>query len=376
MRERTSLVCLGLLAGCFDPSAASEPFASSGGDTQGASQATAVSSPEVEGSTTKAGAGTLGSSGTTGSPVDPPSTGSSGTTSGSTGSEGNADGGTTQADAGDSGHEACSRCAPTTPAEWEGPLIVATGEGLPSCPAGFSGSVTTGFTDFAVEPSSCGCSCTPQATCGDEISLYTFAATGPACAGSGSTLTRQGAGVCHDVPASVNTHRLYFVRGTEAGCVETATESFPEPTMTGARICGGQPEGGSCDGGGACLAPIPDRFEQAVCVSRAGEHPCPDGFGDRRIVHTSVRDTRDCSTCSCTAENVGCRSPVHQYSEPGCEGTQHSFASPGCDLVNFLLASFRFDEPFVTGTCTPAAVQPTGEATATGPLTLCCADSP
>ena len=126
-----------------------------------------------------------------------------------------------------------------------------------------------------------------------------------------------------------------------------------------------------CDTG-ICLPP-PDA-DGAVCIYRAGDHDCPiDPYTVRVVRYSDYDDTRGCTTCDCTAGGSVPRCELTTYSDSDCDGVLAVFSSTNSDCLPELVGVGAIGLE-MDGSCGGASGgDPTGSATPTGAVTLCCA---
>ncbi len=131
-----------------------------------------------------------------------------------------------------------------------------------------------------------------------------------------------------------------------------------------------------CASGQIC-APKPEQgFGARLCVGHAGDVPCPGGgYGVKHTFYTSVDDTRDCSACTCGPPTGGsCTFSVASYSssDSSCTGNAITYG-PGTKCAGVgQPADFRLQLSPTNGSCGPSTSAPTGAATPSGPVTVCC----
>lgn len=103
----------------------------------------------------------------------------------------------------------------------------------------------------------------------------------------------------------------------------------------------------------------------------------PPEYPLKELLYSGSTDTRDCSTCTCGAPSgascTGGQGTI--YDANGCSGATQAFAIDGtCKTTGgtTTLAAKQTTAPTVSGTCAKNGGTPTGQATPTGPTTLCC----
>lgn len=148
------------------------------------------------------------------------------------------------------------------------------------------------------------------------------------------------------------------------------TVELPDATFTSVMLCGGSFEQGTCGADELCAGSPPDGFDGRICIARLGEFECPAEYPDAQSIPTDLDDTRGCSSCSCSAgDDFECSTALQTHAEANCGGAATPQATDEC-LDSF--PSFTFDEPSVSGSCTPSSVEASGEVVGDEPLTICC----
>lgn len=277
-------------------------------------------------------------------------------------------------------------CVPAVPSGWDGPLEVYAGMGAPpSCSVGFAQSV--GAYDMLQAPdATCSCACGPSmTTCtAPNLGFYdgmTCNATPMSC---GTVILTPGA--CTTIDQRSHCTTSSYLDVTVFGGSWTAGACAPEPTnqvppyswTDQMRGCASTvaPAQVDCQMGQVC-APRPESgFDPKLCISHAGDVPCPgNGYGVKRTFYTAVDDMRACTACSCGSPNGGsCSFAIDAYlsSDQSCSGSP-DILMPGARCAGAQQpGDFRLVETPTGGTCTPGASVPSGSATPTGPVTVCC----
>jgi len=114
-----------------------------------------------------------------------------------------------------------------------------------------------------------------------------------------------------------------------------------------------------------------------LCIRQSGDHDCPEPYTGKRIVHGGVDDQRGCD-CSCGAPaGAACTAETEVWSySTSCSGPPDATVSNdgACTEYNdgpVHNGSIRYTATPSGGAC-PAQGQPTGEITASDPMTICC----
>lgn len=238
-------------------------------------------------------------------------------------------GGTTSTSSGPGTCEGGESCF-ALPEGWLGPVALWEGgaEAPPACAGAFGEEAFTanrdldgGANGFACAPCACGA---PTADCA-PAPLAMFDAP-PACPDATPDVTTpQGAkDACFTIetpPGGSTGFSAAAAVTTNAKCSATGGEVQKQPPAwkRTARACALSAPG-PCEGG-AC-APAPEApFGAALCVYREGDHACPAGLEDRRVVYEAALDTRACSACACSPKGtVACQGTTQLFdSQQDCE---------------------------------------------------------
>ncbi len=277
-------------------------------------------------------------------------------------------------------------CVPAVPSGWEGPLEVYAGSSPPpACTTDFAQSVGA-FDVLQAPAASCGCACgASPITCNPPTMAFYDSATCNATPVACATIMLT-PNVCetvdersHCTPATSLDITLVSGSSTMGNCPPQASRTVP-PYSWGvqARGCASTiaPAQVDCSAGQIC-APKPESgFDQKLCISHVGDVACPGGgYGLKHVFYTSVDDTRDCSACTCGPPSGGsCDFTVTGYSSSNlsCAGGAISYgAGTKCAGVQ-QPGDFRLTIASTNGSCGPNTSSPTGTATPTGPVTVCC----
>ncbi|MEM7437848.1 MAG: hypothetical protein AAF436_22060 [Myxococcota bacterium] len=256
--------------------------------------------------------------------------------------------------AGDCAGEAV--CVPAVPSGWSGPVSFGAGATAPSaCPSEFPDEERLAFEGLVAQDAVCSCGCSvASATC-NLISENT---------GGIFTPTQS----CDDPPSENDCLSASLI----TSCNAIPGETVPPFTWgTEARICEGAAAGEVCTDG-TCY-PDPSSFGP-VCILQEGEQTCPAGFPERELFFLDASDTRACEVCTCDTTGGACEIDIEVCSVAFFNLTLRSgemctdLPPPGeGDGVSLLNQTITMQP-----TCTTAGGTPTGEATPTFPITLCC----
>jgi hypothetical protein len=136
-----------------------------------------------------------------------------------------------------------------------------------------------------------------------------------------------------------------------------------------ALLCGAAPSSGTCSAG-VCAPEPPAPFGTAVCIHKAGDQACPDGFPARTLVYTDFSDTRGCADCGCGAP-AGVECPISTWANDTCNGTGITLDEGVCDTSNYY-SSAKLGSA-VGGSCPASGGEPSGGLDPISPVTVCCA---
>lgn len=279
----------------------------------------------------------------------------------------------------------CVPALPNTPGV-KGPYaVVSAPKGAPiACPSGYLPTVVDqGDGQFVAPPAECnnaaGCSCgtaTGTAKCGLRVRYY----DDTQCAGgeADSPTSLSGFGSCWDLDNKDYIKLETTVSGITcppagtAAPTAKATPSFGTTTI----VCAPDPNVKTAQCKGTDI-PMPAASSAAACIIVPTNASCSGvDYGSARLLSktSAFTDTRSCA-CGCTGNAAAsCTGgAARHFSGLLCTGTATSIAAGACqargndDAINVETA------PTVSGTpgCSTRAT-PTGEATPTFDLKLCC----
>jgi hypothetical protein len=246
-----------------------------------------------------------------------------------------------------------------------------------SCSAFFAGGRTLVHDTLSAPQATCSCSCDGPtgATCEIEVAC----ATGACGTWQGQTSLQ--AGSCIEVTSlcGASTDALSDADGTlttQGTCAAQPKETITPATWGDtATLC--QPSGQlpACGAASSCAPPPDSGF--ALCIQASGALTCPSGWSDSHLEYGGVSDFRGCSTCSCgapTGGTCGGEDAINYWAAPGCPATTPtgSFATNSSCVSTVGMVSIEYSAVPTGGACTPSPVSPTGSASPTGPVTVCC----
>lgn len=347
------------LAGCGDDSSSGPEGTATTGNTDPTTTATLPSTGMID---------------TTGGPTDA-----------STGTGEDPTGGEDDTTTGVAACPATHQCVEEPPEEWNGPVArFATDPAAkeqPSCDGAYPEEATLAFEGLQADPAECSCSCgeAQDVSCDNQISVRYFAED-ETCSGGATADLNLVAGICNTLPVAFPGNSYWLPDPIEAqgGACEAIDEMNKEDPSFENRIlaCGGAELQGGCAAGRVC-APRPDEGQlPGLCVWQAGEHDCPDGYGDKTVLFGGVDDQRGCAPCGC-GDPVGlCDEAVVRLFQFSCTGSLAATfpADAEChpqSSVSAQSATVTLGDPVAF--CSPTEPMAVGEVVGTDPVTVCCA---
>lgn len=258
-------------------------------------------------------------------------------------------------------------CIPQAPVGWRGPYYAAEAADEIECPAGHDVQ-DVAYTELVASEADCLCSCdaTPG-SCHVEVLLSSLGCP----LGLAESLTD---GQCADNNTfGIDVHARATLVGSPGACtpnlVETAT---PPEWMTTVTLCAAPARGGDC-GPDRCTVAAPEELETLACVSKDGDHPCPGGgYSARAIYYRSIDDDRSCEGCSCDGSTT-CNATAFAHDSASCSGDGQPLPFDDCVDIN-VSGGYGVTASIEADTCTPGEATTSGEAMATDPVTVCCAE--
>jgi hypothetical protein len=270
--------------------------------------------------------------------------------------------------------------APGNP--WWGPVALYVGGGVvTTCTPGWPDATPGGVGTVDAPDATCSaCSCgnVTGASCGvPGVSFW--ASNG--CGSSLGTVTPPAADVCQPVSVGVDASSMGADVPVQPGTCPASggAATIPEASYEQeALLCEGAEEGAGCaDPTSVCVRPPVYPFHQSICIVRNANHTCPSGpYTERTVVYQTLLDTRDCTVCSCSVPTgVSCTGTTTLFSDGSCSSSTATVPHDGSSCVSHpTTGSMRFtiDSGPSGGSCTTGGGAPTGSATGTDPLTVCC----
>jgi len=273
-------------------------------------------------------------------------------------------------------------CVEEAPADWEGPMAIATAAATASSPSctgtGYERQVLTMFGNVDQGSAMCGCTCGAPASqqCGivnvqsgaQSCTILQTVASSPEYMLSPNTCTNvDGSGVNY-APGSA---------WSGGSCTPQPSSTIMRARFT-RRVTGCETNMGSpagCAAASECLPELDNPLEK-FCISHAGAVQCPSGpYSERTVYSDTVDDPRSCSACTCGSSSGTCTGDLIFVRRP-CPGQifSASVAYGSCANVydGGLALAASASTPVPNGSCPPANVSVQGSVTTTGDTTVCC----
>lgn len=367
--QRTTLVCLGLtilLGACSDDAAGSAADGSTG----------------------------VAMGGTTTPTADVPTTGGAATSEATT--DGSASGSATSDESGSVALDLpagglcgadLTACVPLAPPGWDGPFVLFDGPAgdAPACPASAPEMTFTAVADLVPPtPAQCdACSCgEPQGgTCGSvPLTAFQMQQPGP-CGGCSTDYLLPPSGCVENILAcgsNLGSITMSAASATGGSCTPSIPgANVPPLEWTRALVgCAGMSPAIGCGPDDACI-PQDSSFLPGGCVMQAGDHDCPGpAYTDKHLAFLGATDDRGCGACDCTpAEGATCTGKVILHDGPQCaQVIVDGYGIPSdCTWKSVYTSLSVHLDPPQGGACTPGGGNPTGSASPSEPVTICCA---
>jgi hypothetical protein len=277
---------------------------------------------------------------------------------------------------------AAYQCVPDAPAGWTLVSFAASaGEVIPvGCSGAYADTIAQGHGGMSAPPATCGCACTSSQAMGTTCPPVVFSGyAGNSCNSAvEQSINVNGVG-CGDFASAQGSIRADPGSPTSLGsCGPIPSKTLPtihwSSTYTACGYSAPADQGG-CNAGNQCVHLPYSAFDPQPCVAHAGEVPCPGApFGKKSVVDTGVTDMRDCTSCVCTPSGGACAATITGYPSNGCSGaTIVAVANGTCTAMADNAASVHVDSATTTpASCSPSSSTPTGDATVSGAVTVCC----
>ncbi|MDI1434449.1 hypothetical protein [Polyangium sorediatum] len=166
--------------------------------------------------------------------------------------------------------------------------------------------------------------------------------------------------------------------GAEAACEPTGEGGglkYKHLWQTNVYLCDAS-AASDCAGGGSCVTPQAGFYSDSICITKAAEVECPEGWTfERFMAYEQFAEGRSCTSCTCDASKVVC--PVDGVFlttpfELGCSGDNKILPNT---CVGVGLGGSVEVKPPTPQLGPEACPMPKGEGAVktSGPTTVCCA---
>lgn len=279
------------------------------------------------------------------------------------------------------------RCVGDAPADWLGPIALATAAGsaaAPSCTAtGYERAVLSKFGGIDEGDVNCGCTCSAPGnmTCTGTPGLHRVTSS-VNCVQIGLQVNDP---VEYNVPANtcvnVQSGRLKAVGrsfSSSGSCTPQPTNDIDDAVFR-RRMVACETNDASTAGCAAAELCVPNLVAplEKFCIYREGEHECPTGtpYGARTVYYDELDDGRSCSTCTCGSATGTCQGAIQLTDNPNatCVGEilVAELGYGACTDTNTTLIAISGPSTPV-GSCAPSGGQLQGSVARNGPTTVCC----
>jgi hypothetical protein len=267
---------------------------------------------------------------------------------------------------------ATHRCAPKPPGGWQGPVAFTLGAS-PAAGCELSGGYPSEKYDLpqntypAATCSQCTCDAQPVTCPAPRVRSY-----------ANANCTSERANHQLTTPCTV-----FEVTGQEQDAVKleiapptgncapsTVVVTLPPPMVTShGRACGDATEGAGC--GAELCVPRPAAPFAEICITREGDHACPNQYPVEHALALDYDDQRGCSKCSCGA--ASCSASITVYEPNDCSGTVLATANAHdqCAVLSTGQNGMSVGLTATGKTCPPSGGQSEGAVTP-APITVCC----
>ena len=270
-------------------------------------------------------------------------------------------------------------CIPAAPPGWTGPVEFYYGTATPpGCPASTTTAFTAG-TGLNAPPATCSaCTCGAESgeSCGATLSFYDSpSCTTPCASGAlGTTCSPIGPGTC---AADAGTYVTATATPVGGMCTPSTQVPTVPPTSwtSNAEVCASSSVPPSCGTAGVCLPGAASNLR--YCVYQSGDVPCPSGsaYTTPQLVYGGVSDDRSCTACTCGAPGGQCSGGTYTEGK-GCPlGANVPLPTPCTStfmLLSAIPAAVVTPPTLQPGSCARNGGTPTGSATESSPITVCC----
>ncbi len=272
-------------------------------------------------------------------------------------------------------------CTAAVPSGWNGPVSLASiaGGNFPACGGAYATAAQQGHDGFSATPAQCGCSCTgpTNVSCNTGIDVTYYTDTGCNTTYGGAGLPSVGFCVTTGDTTVQGTKGLAQPTAYNGDCGSNPSKNVPAVTWTNsysACTYDAPSDTGGCTNSGLC---VQSPTSGKPCVYQVGDVACPGtGYTTKTLVYTTVSDNRSCATCTCTASAGTCTGSLDVFDGPSCGGTKLASITTNGSCTPTASAKSSVATAINTnpGTCgNNGTGGPTGTASASGPVTVCCA---
>lgn len=228
----------------------------------------------------------------------------------------------------------------------------------------------------APECEACSCGALVKAQC-SEAKMSCFRKN-TLCEGTPDLPVELNDPFCHDIPGipvgaqPPGSCMISAPSRPDGTCPSSGGAMKPSPSWSGAMAVCSKAAGGGCEAGRLC-APKDATDDGAVCITRAGNTACPEGWPKATTGYSSGEDQRSCSPCGCSVECPDGGYIV--YDGGSCAGVEVKVTSSDCipmvDIFDQGQAAVSLIRPVPVAKC--AESKPTGQVVPQGmPQQICC----
>jgi hypothetical protein len=269
-------------------------------------------------------------------------------------------------------------CTVAAPNGWNGPVawFNATGDTIPSCAGPYATQASGGHAGINAPQAQCSCGCTgPTNVQCNQVGVNYYSDTNCQTNVGGAGLPTN---FCVNTGSGSSVSGQAQATAFNGTCGTNPSKTLPSISWANSEsVCtyNAPTDTGGCNSGALCMQQPTGGAYAKACVWQNGDVACPGTpYTQKSVFYASVDDQRNCSTCTCTASAGTCTAQVTVYNAAGCtsstfigiatDGSCHQFAG-----VSAIAGAISVNP----GTCSAGTTGgPTGAASATGPVTVCC----
>lgn len=298
------------------------------------------------------------------------------------GDGGRPDGGGDSGGGGDGGAPdagACT-CVPPAPMGWT--AVTLDRDARDPCPSSYGNGVDL-LEGVSAAPATCGCTCqgvnaNPTCPAPNQVTVTIGDAQ---CNGSTGTLANnascntQGGGTGGNTPL-YGKATAQIPNPVGGSCkAPTSSTGLGQPTFAHqGRACVATTTFAACQNGDPCVPSVNGPW--GLCVAHDGDVQCPNGYPQKRVVASSVSDTRGCTACTCGL-TAACDNPVLAFYGDGqcANGVMKMTTNQACTalgVTSFSYSSWALVGVVKSAACNANPVNPIGGVTLQNPRTVCC----